>query len=203
LDAGSNVVLACNFNDEISLYGLDCDAGGRSGVIFLAPGSYSARLMNLTVAYGYGAFVDVGAGVALSLSGATATCFTSGAPGIVCGGTLCVSDVAVADATIGLHVLTGATARIGANVALDGSTTALSIDDGGFVSTGTIPVVGALPIQIPWPQLTSTDCVWLVPLSYLGTPSAAPCVTITPGVGFTVTGSDDDNGTYTYYVGSS
>ena len=72
---------------------------------------------------------------------------------------------------------------------------------GGFVNIGTVAATGAQPVFVPWPRLKTTDRVILTLRALSGIAAGTnPQVTLTPGVGFSITSVVNDASSYDYVI---
>jgi len=132
-------------------------------------------------AYGLGAWVRLATlpaganadGVAIHVSGGTAYKGTTW---------ICVNVQNAGTAVVGTSALTF---QIAAPAGLYSSTIVLN---------------GATPIDVALPAITAANFVMITPRTRGGTPGIPPTVTISAGVGFTVTGVAGDTSTYAYRV---
>jgi hypothetical protein len=184
---------------EIEWKGLTNNGRCSSGTVLLQTGPYSAHFTGVqSAASSVAAIFTIGAGIRCSVSGAHIDT-GNGVPGFVVGGAaavLSVSDCDLANASIGIHVTSGGTARIGANVFFAGSvTTPLTVDSGGFCNRKQTSAGSVGGVAVAWPDLTATDEVLLLPTAAVFTGWVS---SRTPGTGFTI--KDAAAGTYEYFI---
>jgi hypothetical protein len=106
--------------------------------------------------------------------------------------------IGTADGSVGLAVEPGSTARIGDNVDLSGAETPLELARGSYCNRGTVTANGADSVDVPFPDLRSTDHVHL---SAAQPPPLAHVSGLTPGVGFAISSVPADDGVYDYVIG--
>lgn len=99
----------------------------------------------------------------------------------------------------------GTTVRLGSGVDVDACTTPLNI--GGYCSKSIVGAANAAPVlangasgvAVAWPNLKTTERVFISLLTKGGTP-AFPDIALNPGTGFTLTSFAGDTSTYHYEV---
>jgi hypothetical protein len=209
IDISGNGNTGMNISGELYIDGIVAQTSGTNFVILLNAGAYQVKMRGLDIGEGGGGYgglggISVGAGVELDLSDSNIVSGTGATPGIVqiagAGSLVSAHDVTVNSASIGWHVTSGSTARIGSNVNLQTSTTPLTVDAGAFCSRKqTFIAAGAGFVNVPWPNIKADDVVAIQAQTLGGTPGV-PLYAITPGVHISFTSQALDTTTYEYCV---
>jgi hypothetical protein len=106
----------------------------------------------------------------------------------------------------GITTSSGSTLRLGQNVNVSACATPFSIAGycskslGSAAPNNPVAVNGVTAQTVTWPDLKSTERVFLSMHTKGGTPSALPFVTYTPGTSFSITSYALDTSTYDYEV---
>ena len=143
-------------------------------------------------------------GCRMTVNGARIETLNGPYPFIVYGsGSLLVIDQSIVLPAVycGVYIGNSGTARIGTSVDVS-ATTNKFIDDGtgkGF-NRGSVALTGAVGVAVKFGDIKSTDQVLFSLQTVGGTQGPVPSYTITPGTGFTVTGTAADTSVYNYRV---
>lgn len=208
VDVSNNAETGLNVQAECIVRSLTSQAGNADGAIYTGEGTgsgYSVEVSDLTIQSSapYWNALVINNLCTARVAHAAVTIDGSDGKGFVCvdGSKLITRDVAVGGSgagTVAVKVAAGATYR--QQGSLQSQTTVAVISE-GYYSRGTLDFgQGNASVDVPFPDLQSTDMVVLTRTITAGQVTAPPQVALTPGEKFTVTCLDGDQSVYAYEI---